>query len=77
MCIAKEIFDFALKGVKTFRQASLGNFNEESEEVKHLKEEIMNNSSSTSTDRQNLRSDQRAIYGDVRKTYNKIVIDNV
>ncbi len=31
MCIAKEIFDFALKGVKTFRQASLGNFNEDSD----------------------------------------------
>ena len=76
MCITKAIFNFAAKGVKNLSRASSGNCNEESEDIKRIKEEMMYHSG-ISTDRQNLRNDQRSIHGDIRKAYNKIVIDNV
>lgn len=77
MCIMKTIWKFAVRGVKSFHDASLGKYKDESQEVRELKEEMMNHPSSTATDRRNLRKDQRSVYRDIRKSYNKIVTGNV
>ena len=74
MCIIRSIYDFALKGVKVFLRASAGNFHEESKEVKHMKEEVMNHPSTIATDRQNLREDRRAVYRDIHKAFHKITV---
>lgn len=77
MCIVKAIYDFAVTGVKTFRQAVLGEYDEESKEVRQLKDEMMNHTSGFATDRKKLRNDRRFIYGDMRKSYNNILLGNV
>lgn len=77
MCITKAMVDFATNGVRTFRQALLGEFNGDSNDVCRLKDEMLNRTSSIADDRRKLRDDQISIYRDIHKSYNKILLGNV
>lgn len=41
MYVIRTIYNFALEGVRGFLRASVGNFHEESKEVKHNKKNLM------------------------------------
>ena len=75
MCIVKNMHRFVTNGVKVFRSASAGRYNEESESVKELKQELME-ASSFRQDAANLREDRRRVGHDVRKSFNELILDN-
>ena len=75
MCIVKNMHRFVTNGVKVFRSASAGRYNEESESVKELKQELME-ASSFRQDTANLREDRRRVGHDVRKSFNELILDN-
>lgn len=64
---------FFTNGVKTFRMAAKGSYIGESESVRQIREEMMNNSA---TDSDNLRSDWKNIGRDVRTSFNKLTAPN-
>ena len=72
MYVIRTIYNFALEGVRGFLRASVGNFHEESKEIKHMKEEMMNHPSTIATDRRNLRE----VYRDIHKSFHKITVEN-
>lgn len=76
MYVIRTIYNFALEGVRGFLRASVGNFHEESKEIKHMKEEMMNHPSTIATDRRNLREDRRKVYRDIHKSFHKITGEN-
>jgi len=75
MFAANCIMGFVTDGAKTFRDAAKGRYNQESEAIQELREEMFGESSTTS-DAQNLRRDRMMVGRDVRASYNKIVAEN-
>ena len=63
-------------GMSVFRKASKGKFKEESDAVKNIKEEIMSNSSNRHIDIENRLRDRRNVEADIRRSYNKIILEN-
>lgn len=72
----KKIQEFAVNGMSVFRKASKGKFKEESDAVKNIKEEIMSNSSNRHIDIENRLRDRRNVEADIRRSYNKIILEN-
>lgn len=64
---------FFANGIKTFRSAAIGSYNGETDVVRQMREEMMNNSAS---DSDNLRRDWKNIGRDVRTSFNKLAIPN-
>ena len=75
MCILKKIQEFTANGMSVFRKASKGKF-KESDAVKNIKEEIMSNSSNRHIDIENRLRDRRNVEADIRRSYNKIILEN-
>ena len=73
MCIIKGIKHFMSNGAKTFRSASSGKYDVESDSVKDIRREMFENSKSDSV---NLRSDREKIGRDMRNGFNKVVMKN-
>ncbi len=64
---------FFANGVKTFRSAAIGKYDGESDVMKQIREDMMNNSSS---DSDNLRHDWQNVGRDVRNSFNKLSAQN-
>ena len=75
MCIIKHIHRFITHGISVFRAASAGRYHEESESIKTLKEELME-PSSAHQDAKKLREDRRRVGLDMRRSFNKLVLEN-
>lgn len=76
MCILKKIQEFTANGMSAFRKASKGQFKEESDAVRNIKEEIMSDSSNRHIDIENRLRDRRNVEADIRRSYNKIILRN-
>ena len=76
MCILKKMQEFAANGARVFGKASKGQYHAESETVKEIKEEIMSGSSSRRDDTENRLRDRRNVNADIRKSLNKIILEN-
>ena len=77
MCKVKSMYKKAMEGVKAYRRASKGYFYDESETVRQMKKDLYNGTSGFSTDRAKIRSDWRAISGDIKKVFNNLQTGNV
>lgn len=76
MCILKKMQEFAANGARVFGKASKGQYHAESEAIKEIKEEIMSGSSSRRDDTENRLRDRRNVNADIRRSLNKIVLEN-
>lgn len=76
MCILKEVGRFIKNGASTFREASQGNYKQNSEAISEIREEVIGKSCSRADDRRNLLEDRRKIEKDVRKSFNNYVLNN-
>ncbi|MGI6862590.1 hypothetical protein ACMYZ8_02120 [Bacteroides sp. KG156] len=76
MCILKEVRRFIKNGASTFREASQGNYKQNSEAISEIREEVIGKSRSKADDRRNLLEDRRKIEKDVRKSFNNYVLNN-
>ncbi|MCS2936816.1 hypothetical protein PQ628_28670 [Bacteroides ovatus] len=76
MCILKEVGRFIKNGASTFRNASQGNYKQNSGTISEIRKEIMEKNGTRSDDKKNLMEDRRKIEGDVRKSFDEIVLNN-
>ena len=76
MCILKEVGRFIKNGASTFREASQGNYKQNSEAISEIREEVIGKSCSRADDKRNLLEDRRKIEKDVRKSFNNYVLNN-
>ena len=76
MSILKKMQEFAANGARVFGKASKGQYHAESEAVKEIKEEIMSGSSNHHDDTANRLRDRHNVNADIRRSLNKIVLEN-
>ena len=76
MSILKKIQEFAANGARVFGKAAKGQYHSESEAVKEIKKEILSESSSRRDDTANRLRDRCNINADIRRSLNKIVLEN-
>lgn len=77
MSKTKSMYMKALEGVRAYRRASKGYFYDESETVRQMKKELYDGASGFSIDRDKIRSDWRAISGDIKKAFKNLQASNV
>lgn len=76
MCILKKMQEFAANGARVFGKASKGQYHAESEAVKEIRKEIMSGSSNRHDDVANRLQDRRNVNADIRRSLNKIALEN-
>lgn len=76
MCILKEVGRFIKNGASTFRDASQGNYRQNSEAVSEIRKEIFEKNGNKTDDKRSLLEDRKNIEGDTRRAFNKIVIEH-
>ena len=76
MCIINEIKNFVSQGADTLRKSSKGLYNIESDEVKEIRREIFEETSTRADDAVKLRKDMEHIRSDVRVSFNKLILGN-
>lgn len=76
MCILKEVGRFIKNGASTFRDASQGHYKRNSEAISEIRKEIMGKDLRKADDKRNLMRDRSNVEGDVRKSFNKIALNN-
>lgn len=76
MCIFKEVGRFIKNGASTFSKASQGSYKQNSGTISEIRKEIMGRNRDRSDDKRNLMEDRRKIEGDVRKSFDEIVLNN-
>lgn len=77
MCIFKEIGKFVKNGASVFNEASKGQYQRESEAVRSIKKEIFTkDDGSFSNDKRNLIKDRESVNNDIRKSFEKLVLNN-
>lgn len=76
MCILKEVGRFLKNGASTFRDASQGRYRQNSEAISEIRKEIFEKDRSRTDDKKNLMGDRKNVEGDVRKSFNEIVLNN-
>ena len=74
MCIVKDVVGFIKHGTTTFRNASKGQYNQSSNEVNEIRNEILSKELNRSDDKNNLLKDKKKIEKDVRLSFNKKLI---
>lgn len=74
MSIINRIISFIAQGISTWRDASFGNYDIQSEDVIKMKDEIMSGETGPATDKANLRNDMKNVGRDLRKAYNIHII---
>lgn len=68
-------FIISIRGV--FYKASRGEFYQEDERVRKMKEELLEESSSTASDKEHLKGDWKMVGQDVHKAWVKLKTENV
>lgn len=76
MCKIKKKIKAAINGFKVFRQASRGEYSGNSEYISKLKEDLMRDTS-FADDLHNLKKDRRRVAGDMKESFDKLILDNV
>lgn len=76
MCVIQSIRDILVHGVSVFRSAFRGQFNEESDAVKKIKEDLDSDLSGKEKDRMNLRQDRKMVHGDFSRSFNNVILSN-
>lgn len=74
-CI-KEITGFITNGAETFRQASRGKYEHDSDAIKGLRKEMFDTSKEKHKDACNLRQDRRNVSKDMRRSFTKLTTTN-
>lgn len=68
--------EFTANGIRVFAQSSKGLYNGESDDVRKIKEEMMTGKSDRHRDLENRMRDKRNVEVDIRKSFNKIILEN-
>lgn len=76
MCILKRMQEFAANGIRVFSKSSKGQYHDESDAVRKIKEEMMSGTSDRHRDLENRMRDRRNVEADIRKSFNKIILGN-
>lgn len=76
MCILKEVGRFIKNGASTFRDASQGRYRQNSDAVSEIRKEIMEKDRDRTDDKKNLMEDRKNVEGDVRRSFEEIVLNN-
>lgn len=76
MCIIKKVGRIVKNGVSTFRDASQGLYKQNSDAISEIRKEIFEKERSRTDDKRNLRKDRKNVEGDVRRSFNEIVLNN-
>ena len=76
MCILKEVGRFIKNGPSTFRDASQGHYKQNSEAISEIRKEILEKDRNRNDDKRNLMEDRKNVEGDVRRSFNEIVLNN-
>ncbi|GHS92153.1 hypothetical protein FACS1894203_4230 [Bacteroidia bacterium] len=76
MCVIEKTRRFIKNGFSVFSEASHGGCVRESNEVEEMRAEILGRKTgSFSADRMNLYNDRKNVSSDVRRAYNKLIVD--
>lgn len=75
MCMIKKLLRFLRNGSKTLRDASRGEYTQESEAVLSIKKELFRETSRMD-DKKNLMKDNKAVKNDARNAWHKITLSN-
>lgn len=75
MCRIRTFFAFFRNGIKVFRLAAHGQYQEEEEALREIEEEIRQGSS-WKDDKTNLQQDSKKVRDDMQKSWNKISASN-
>jgi hypothetical protein len=76
MCILKEVGRFIKNGASTFRDASQGRYRQNSDAVSEIRKEIMEKDRDRTDDKKNLMEDRKNVEGDVRRSFEEIILNN-
>ena len=76
MCILKEVGRFIKNGASTFRDAYQGHYKQNSEAISEIRKEILEKDRNRNDDKRNLMEDRKNVEGDVRRSFNEIVLNN-
>ena len=76
MCILKEVGRFIKNGASTFRAASQGRYRQNSDAVSEIRKEIMEKDRDRTDDKKNLMEDRKNVEGDVRRSFEEIILNN-
>lgn len=76
MCIFKEVSSFIKNGITTFRDASRGDYRQDSEAISEIRKEILEKDRNRDDDKRNLLEDRKNVERDIRKSYNEILLSN-
>lgn len=77
MCILKELGKFIKNGASVFNEASLGNYNRQSEAIRSIKKDLFSKENgSFIDDKRNLAKDREKINHDIQKSFDKLVLNN-
>lgn len=74
MTIFKQMWNFISNGMHIFQLSVKGQYAQESEEIKKIKKEVLDNSSNRHTDKENLIEDRKKIASDMHKAINKTIL---
>ena len=72
--ILKQMWDFILNGAHVFQLSVKGQYRQESEDIKKIKKEVLNDSTNRHTDKENLVEDRKKVASDMRKAFNKTIL---
>lgn len=76
MYIIKSMIQFVANATNVFGRASKGQYHSESEAIKELQREVLYGKSDRRNDAENLTNDRRNVAADIRKSLNKLVMEN-
>ncbi len=76
MYIIKSMIQFVANATYVFGRASKGQYHSDSEAIKELQREVLYGKSDRRNDAENLTNDRRNVAADIRKSFNKLVMEN-
>jgi hypothetical protein len=76
MYIIKSMIQFVANATYVFGRASKGQYHSDSEAIKELEREVLYGKSDRRNDAENLTNDRRNVAADIRKSFNKLVMEN-
>lgn len=75
MCKIRNLIRFFTNGAKVFREASRGDYREESESFTRIKGEIFADTN-RKNDREMLQRDRKAVEGDICRAWNELMLSH-
>ena len=76
MYIIKSMIKFVANATYVFGRASKGQYHSDSGAIKELEREVLYGKSDRRNDVENLTNDRRNVAADIRKSLNKLVMEN-